>query len=380
MQSYYLDHAATTPIRPGVWAAMEPYASDVFGNASSSHRWGREARKALEKARERVAAVLGVRANEVLFTRGGTEANNMAVQGCLRASGREGALVVSSLEHPAIRDPAHKAKLPVTTIPCRAVGGFDFEALDAALEARPALVSVMWVNNETGDILPVPEIAERCLAADVIAHSDAVQAVGKVPTRLDVVPLSMMTLTAHKFGGPKGTGALFVRSGTPLDALYFGGGQERQLRPGTSDVSGAVGLATALELACADMEEHTRALTALRERMERLLKERFPDGVVHTAGGERAPHIVNFGVPNQDRSVLLAALDLAGIAASGGAACSSGAIGPSPIIAALYGDDHPFTAVRLSVGWTSTEAEVDAAVAALVAVSASAPNPASSPA
>lgn len=368
MPSHYLDHAATTPLRPGVWAAMEPYASDVFGNPSSSHRWGREARKALETARERVAAVLKVSSREVLFTRGGTEANNLAIQGCVRASGSAGPIVISAIEHPAVSDCAAFLPNPVVWLPCRHPTGVDLGALDEALQHDPALVSVMWVNNETGDVLPVPEIAQRCAEAGIPAHSDAVQAVGKLPMDLSAVPLSFMTLTAHKFGGPKGTGALFVRSGTALDPLYHGGGQERKLRPGTSDVAGAVGLATALESATQEVEQKAAAMRALRNRLEHELLERFPNGTVHTAGGDRAPHIVNFGVPGQDRSVLLAALDLAGVAASGGSACSSGATGPSPIIAALYGDDHPLTAVRFSMGWTTTESDLKAAVQALVQV------------
>lgn len=374
MNAHYLDHAASTPLRPGVWDAMEPVAASAYGNASSGHRWGRQARKALEDARARVAAVLRVEAREVLFTRGGTEADNLAVQGCARARSG-GPTVISAIEHPAIRETA-RATGPCVEVPCRASEGIDLDALWAALDNDPTLVSVMWVNNETGDVLPVPAIAERCAERRVPCHSDAVQAVGKIDVRLDQVPLSMMTLTGHKFGGPKGTGALFVRSGSPVEALYFGGGQERGLRPGTSDVAGAVGFALALELAVRHLDDEARRLTQLRDRLERSLVERFPDGAVHTLGAERAPHIVNFGIPGQDRSVLLAALDLAGIAASGGSACSSGASGPSPIVAAMYGHDHPLTAVRLSLGWSTTENDIDAAVAALDSVVTPQPSPA----
>ncbi len=368
MEYHYLDHAATTPMRPGVWAAMEPYASEAFGNASSSHRWGRAARRGLEQSRERVAAILHASPREILFTRGGTEANNLALLGCVRASGRKGAVVTSDIEHPAVRDPALTLERSCVRVPCRPDGGFSMDALGSALEADPAIVSVMWVNNETGDVLPVPAIAEACDDRGVPVHSDAVQAMGKIPVRLDQVQLSMMTLTAHKFGGPKGTGALFIRTGTPLGALYFGGGQERTLRPGTSDVAGAVGLAAALELATANLAERAIFLCGLRDRLEGALRQRFPEGALHHMGGERAPHIVNFGLPNQDRSVLLAALDMAGVGASGGSACASGASGPSPVIAALFGDDHPLTAVRFSLGWTTTEHEVDAAVQALAKI------------
>ncbi len=371
METHFLDHASTTPMRPGVWEAMEPHASDVFGNASSSHRWGRAARHALEQARERVAAVLGCLPREILLTRGGTEANNMAIQGCLRANGREGAVVISAIEHPAVRETALACSHPCTTIPCTAEGGFQFDALDAALSKDPAMVSVMWVNSETGDVLPVPEIARKCVEREVPVHTDAVQAVGKIPVRLDEVPVSMLTLTAHKFGGPKGTGALFIRSGTTIGPLYFGGGQERSLRPGTSDVAGAVGLATALEAATSELAAESLRLTALRDRLEGALLGRFPEGTLHTAGGLRAPHVVNFGLPKQDRSVLLAALDLAGIAASGGSACASGVSGPSPVIAALYGEDHDLTAVRFSLGWTTSELDVDAAVEGLSQATAS---------
>lgn len=353
---------------------MEPVASAHYGNASSSHRWGREARKVLEDARARVAEVLRVDPREILFTRGGTEADNLAIQGCARARSGSG-FVISDIEHPAIREPA-RATGPCVEVPCRSGEGFDLDALSVALEGQPTLVSVMWVNNETGDILPVPAIAERCAELGIPCHSDAVQGIGKIDIRLDQVPLSMMTLTGHKFGGPKGTGALFVRAGSPVEALYFGGGQERGLRPGTSDVAGAVGFAAALELAVEHRADEADRLSELRDRLARSLSERFPDGALHTLGGERAPHIVNFGLPGQDRSVLLAALDLAGIAASGGSACSSGATGPSPIIAAMYGAEHPLTAVRLSLGWSTTEADVDAAVNTLVSIVAASTSPA----
>jgi cysteine desulfurase len=255
MDPIYLDHAATTPLREEVLAAMQPWQSDAFGNASSLHRWGRAAHAALEGARAEVAAALGARPAEIFFVRGGTESDNLALIGSTRAKAASGrpVLVISSVEHSAVRDAAaHLSAVGAADVRVAEVsadGALDLEALAAMIEGREATVSVMWVNNETGLTLPVAAVAHLARAHGATFHTDAAQAVGKVPVDLRDVPADLLTATGHKINGPKGTGVLFVREGTHVPPLLFGGGQERGLRPGTEDVSGAVGFATALGLA-----------------------------------------------------------------------------------------------------------------------------------
>lgn len=365
MDRIYLDHAATTPMRDEVRDAMEPYLSKVFGNPSSVHARGREAAGALEEARERVAETLGAAPPEIHFVRGGTESDNLAVMGradAVRSAGGRPLLAVSSVEHHAVFEAAEAAVADggeLVRIPVSPDGELDRAELDACLQRSPALVSVMWVNNEVGLRLPVEEVARRCRDAGVAFHTDAVQAVGKVPVRVDEVQVDLLTATGHKIHGPKGTGILFIREGTDLRPRLFGGGQERGVRPGTEDVAGAVGTAEALALAVRERETEARRLTGLRDALEERLRRGIPDLRIHGAGGDRAPHVLNVGIPGVDLESLLVGLDVAGVEVSSGSACTSGAARASHVLRALYGADADEVApLRFSAGRATDEEEV----------------------
>lgn len=361
----YLDHAATTPVRDEVLEAMLPFFGARFGNPSSVHRWGREARTALDEAHERVARCLGASADEVVFTSCGTEADNMALLGVWRARRAQGrsAVVTTPIEHKAVLAAAHQAKkeggeerlLAMTTD-----GLVDDASFDALVDEKVAICSVMWVNNEIGVLQPVPALAARAKAKGVVFHTDAVQAFGKVLVDARTTAFDVLSLSGHKIGAPKGIGALYVRRGTPIEPLMFGGTQNRGRRPGTENVAMAVGLARAAELAVAEREHEWTTLAALRDRLEAALLERIPDAVIHGRGAPRAPHILNISVPGTDSESLLMALDLRGIACSAGSACQSGSISPSHVLAAIgVPADLATSAIRMSLGCLTTDACVD---------------------
>lgn len=363
----YLDHAATTPMRPAARAAMEPFLGPRFGNSSSGHAVGREARLALEEARERVAAVLGADRGEIVFTGSGTEADNLAVLGRWREAG--GGVVVSAIEHSAVRESAAQAAregAELTIVAVREDGTVDVDALAEALVERPAIVSVMWGNNEVGTLQPVGRIAELCRAAAVTFHTDAVQAAGHVPVSAAEVPCDLLAISAHKFGGPQGSGALFVRRGTEIAPLIHGGGHEGGLRAGTSNVAGAVGLAAALEAATADLEAEATRLAGLRDRLEARLLETVDRLRVIGGTGPRLPHILSIGIDGVEADALLPSLDLAGLAVSAGSACHTGAATASHVLTAM-GARHD-ASVRLSLGWTTTDEDVDTAIGTLADV------------
>ena len=359
----YLDHAATTPVRREVAEATMAALADDFGNPSSGHAWGRRARRRLEAARASVAAALHATPARVLFTRGGTESDNLAVLGRARHDLAEGAaahVVTSAVEHPAVLDAARRAAREGgrhTVIGFRG-GSFDLDALDDVLRSdRPSLVSCMWVNNETGLVLPVAEISALCRRHGVAFHSDAVQAIGKLPVDWRESPVDLLTVTGHKIYGPTGTGALIARDFHTLRPLHFGGGQERGLRPGTEDVAGAVGLAEAVRLAVSEAPAEAARLRAIRDEVEAGLLARVPGARVNAGTLARAPHILSLGIPGADSDTLLAALDASGIAASGGSACASGSAAPSATLAALYPGDTA-AALRLSFGRLNRRREV----------------------
>jgi cysteine desulfurase len=367
----YLDHAATTPPRAEALGAVLSVQESRWGNPSSIHRFGREARAALDDARARIARVLGAAPGEVVFTRGGTEADNLAVFGRLRA--HPGAPVaLSAIEHKAVLASAHAAEAAgaeAIVLPVDGNGVVSLDAVDAALARKPAVLSVMWANNEVGTMQPVREIGERCRAAGVVFHSDAVQALGKVPVRVDQVPVDLLAFSAHKLGGPKGVGVLFVRRGIRVEPLLFGGGQERGLRPGTEDVAGAAGFAAAAEAAEAERETAMARIAGLRDRLERGLCERVPGLVINAAGADRLPTISNVSVPGADAEALLMGLDLQGIAVSSGSACSSGAVEPSHVLTAMgIPAEIAGPSVRFSLGWATTDPEIDRALEVFPAV------------
>ena len=368
----YLDYAATTPLRTPVREAMLAVLGDRWGNPSSVHRWGREARAVLEDARARFAAVVGASPAEIVFTRGGTEADNLAVLGRGRADGSRTA-AVSAIEHKAVLASAKALAADggtVRTIPVDADGRVDLDALAETVRAdRPAVVSVMWANNEVGAVQPVEQVAAICAEAGVAFHTDAVQALGKLPVRLDAVPVALAAFSAHKLGGPRGTGALFVRRGTQLHPLLYGGGQERGLRSGTEDVAGAVGFAVAAELAEAERETVMARIGVLRDRLEAGLCERVPGLRVNAAAAPRLATISNVSAPGADAEMLLMALDLEGVAASSGSACSSGAVEPSHVLTAMgLPADVAGPSVRFSLGRETTEADIDRALQVFPAV------------
>jgi cysteine desulfurase len=361
----YLDHAATTPVRPEVLEAMQPYFGARFGNPSSTHRWGREARAALDEARERVARCLGAHPDEVCFTSGGTEGDNLAVLGAWRARRDPGrsAIVTTAFEHKAILAAVHAAGREGAEerfVEVTGDGTVSLESFEALTDEQVAVCTVMWINNEIGTIQPVVELARHAKERGAIFHTDAVQAFGKVPIDAASMPFDLLTISGHKFGAPKGIGAIFIRRGTALEPLMHGGSQDRGRRPGTENVAAAVGLARAAELALEEHDAEHARLLAMRDALERALLERVPDAVVHGRNAPRAPHIISISVPGTDSESMLMALDLKGVAASSGSACQSGAITPSHVLTAIgVTPDLASAAVRLSLGALTTDACVD---------------------
>jgi cysteine desulfurase len=358
----YLDHAATTPVRAEVLDAMRPFFGARFGNPSSVHHWGREARTALDEAHERVARCIGASADEVIFTSCGTEADNMAVLGVWRARRDDGrtAVLTTPSEHKAVLAAAHQVTREggeERIVDMCHTGVVDDGSFDAMADERVAVCSVMWVNNEIGVVQDIASLAARAKSRGIIFHTDAVQAFGKVDVDARTIPFDMLSLSGHKIGAPKGIGALYVRRGTPIEPLMFGGAQDRGRRPGTENVAMAVGLARAAELAVAEREHEWSKLEALRTRLEAALLERIPDAVIHGRGAPRAPHIMNISVPGTDSESLLMALDLRGIGCSAGSACQSGSITPSHVLAAIgVAPDLASSAIRMSLGSLTSDA------------------------
>ena len=357
----YLDHAATTPVRAEVLEAMQPFFGARFGNPSSTHRWGREARSALEEARERVARCLGARTEEIVFTSGGTESDNLAILGAWRAqraSGRVG-IVTTPIEHKAVLGSVHQAAregADERTVPVDANGVVDVDAFRKLMKPDVALCTVMWVNNEIGTIQPIETLAPLAKAAGALFHTDAVQAFGKITIDASRVPFDALTISGHKIGAPKGIGAAFIRQGTSLEPLFHGGSQDRGRRPGTENVAMAVGLARACELAVEERDDDCSRVGELRDRLEAALLAKVPDAVIHGRGAPRAPHILSVSVPGVDSESMLKALDLAGVACSSGSACQSGSVTPSHVLTALgVKPDLASGAVRMSLGCLTTE-------------------------
>ena len=364
MSSIYLDHAATTPIRSEVREGMIAILESDFGNPSSTHGWGRRAAAHLENARDRVASSIGADRSEIYFVRGGTESDNIAVLGHAEAVRRQGGTpfaVVSAIEHKAVLGAAAEVAERGgrwNTVPVYADGTLDMDVLDTVLGDGATIVSVMTVNNEVGIHLPIEDVVQRTHAHGAVFHTDAVQALGKVPVSVQDLPVDLLSLTAHKIYGAKGTGVLFVRRGIDITPLIFGGGQERALRPGTEDVAGAVGMSIAVDLAVQEQESEATRLRGLRDLLQSRLENSIAGLRVHGDVATRAPHILNVGIPNADPEALLAGLDLEGIAASAGSACESGAQAASHVLEALYGRLEGVAALRFSPGRSTTEDDV----------------------
>jgi cysteine desulfurase len=374
----YLDHAATTPVREEVFEAMKPFYGPRFGNPSSTHRWGREARAALDEARERVGRCLGARPDEICFTSGGTEADNLAILGAWRAVKSKGrtAVVTTPIEHKAVLGAVHQAALEGAeerVVSVTPDGVVDPASFDRLVDDAVAICSIMWINNEIGSIQPIPALAAKARQRGALLHTDAVQAFGKIPIDAQKQQFDFLTISGHKFGAPKGIGALFIRRGSPLEPLMHGGTQDRGRRPGTENVAAAVGLARAAELTLAECEAHCARMRKLRDKLEAGILARVPDAVIHGRGAERAPHILNVSVPGTDSESLLMALDLRGIAASGGSACQSGSISPSHVLTAIgVRPDLASAAVRMSLGSLTTDGCIDRVIEVLPALVAKA--------
>jgi cysteine desulfurase len=371
----YLDHAATTPTRPVVVEAMLPFLTDVYGNPSGGHGVARAAKTALEAAREQLAADLGAGADEVVFTSGGTEADGLALKGAAHAArdadpGRDG-VVVSAFEHQAVLASAARLSADgfrVAYVPVDRAGLVGLHGLADALDERTAVVSVMSVNNEVGTVQPLSDVAQmvRERAPRAALHTDAVQAAPWLDVAALTAPADLVTISAHKLGGPKGMGALVVRRGTRIRAVADGGGQERGLRSGTVDVAGAVGFAAALHEATTTRGAEVARVSVLRDRLARGVLERCRGAWCNGDGARKVAGNVNVGFPGVDAQTLLVVLDTLGVCASAGSSCSSGAIEPSHVLLAMgLSPEHARASIRLTLGWSSTDADVDAALDAI---------------
>jgi len=371
----YLDHAATTPMRAEAVAAVTAELTRT-GNPSSVHGSGRAARRVVEDARELVAQRLGAEPAEVVFTGGGTEADNLAVKGAYwaRRDADRRDVLVSAVEHHAVGDAAlwlaQTQGAHVTVLDVDVTGRLDLAAYRAALGPRTAVVSVMWANNEVGTVQPVAEVAREARAVGAVVHSDAVQAVGHVPVHFGASGLDLLTLTAHKLGGPVGIGALLARRSTALTSVQHGGGQERDVRSGTLDVVGAAGFAAAVDVAVATLEAEAAREAALRDELFDRIRAAVPDAVRHGASGldpaAGLPGVLSVGLPGAPGDAVVMLLDAAGVDASTGSACSAGVTAPSHVLTALgVGEDEARSVVRFSLGHTTTRADLERVSAVL---------------
>src|SRR2546428_176766 len=367
----YLDHAATTPVDPEVADAMARVLRETHGNPSSIYAEGRAARELVDRAREDVAAVLGAQPTEIVFTSGGTEADNLALRGVMKARrGLGDHLVTTAIEHHAVLDTARdlesSGQVRVTVVPVDRDGRVDPAAIAAAIEPKTTLVSVMHANNEIGTIQPISEIGAICHDRGVKLHSDAVQSVGALDFDTSRVPVDLVSVNAHKFYGPKGVGALYVRRGTRLATMQTGGGQEKGRRTGTENVAGIVGLGVAMRIARERRATESPRQARLRDRLISGVRARVPGAVLNGHPTDRLPNNISFCIPGTDGESLIVALDLEGFAVSSGSACTSGETEPSHVLLALGLDREVAKgSLRVTVGRSTTEADVDAFVRAL---------------
>lgn len=352
----YLDHAATTPMRPAVWEAMEPFVAETFGNSSGSHGVSRRAKNALEEAREVIAGLIGARPQEIVFTSGGTEADNLAIKGPALASSK-GGVVTTAIEHEAVLESAHFLAglgYPVVEVPPETSGSVDPDRFAAGIGPDTVVASAMTANNETGAVLPIAAIAQavRSVAPKVAIHTDAVQTFNSEDINVEELGIDLLSLAAHKFGGPRGVGLLYVRAGTALEPVQHGGGQELGMRSGTHNVMGAVGMAVAAQMAVLDRSHFRARVGAERDAFESRLGELL--GAIPTIAGERLPQHAHLRFPNKINETLLIQLDQGGVAGSAGSACQSGAVTPSHVLTAMgMSASQAAECLRFSFGWTT---------------------------
>jgi cysteine desulfurase len=367
----YLDNNATTMVAPEVAEAMAPFLTELYGNPSSIHSFGGQIAKHIQKAREQVAGLLGAQPNEIVFTGCGSESNNLAIKGTVEAlAGKKRHIVTTRVEHPAVREVFHyleKQGYRLTEVPVDREGTLDLEYLKNSLSPDTAIVSVMWANNETGVIFPIEEIAQLVKSKGIVFHTDAVQAVGKLPIDLSKIPIDLLTLSGHKLHAPKGIGALFVRKGTKLVPQNIGGHQERGKRAGTENVTGIVGLGKACELAGKYFAEEHGKVLGLRQRLEIGLLEKCKGAVIN--GKNRLPNTLNISFEYIEGESILLMLNDHGIAASSGSACTSGSLEPSHVLRAM---GVPFTlahgSIRFSLSRYNTQEEVDHVIEKMPAI------------
>jgi cysteine desulfurase len=367
MRRVYLDYNATTPVAPEVLAAMLPYFCVEYGNASSIHTFGQRARGAVEEARESVAALLGALPAEIMFSSGGTESNNHAIFGVVgAASGSSKHVITSAVEHSAVLDPCRaleKQGVAVTFLPVDGEGLVNPEDVRRAIRPDTVLITIMLANNELGTIEPIAEIGKIAAEAHVTLHTDAIQAAGKIPIDVAKLGVHLLSISAHKLYGPKGVGALYVRKGTHLEPLLYGGHSERDRRPGTEDVTSIAGLGKAADLALTHMKAEGRRIAVLRDRLENGLLERIPHARVNGSRAQRVPNTTNLTLPFIEGEAMVIALDLRGLSCSTGAACSSGAVEPSHVLLAIgLAPEDARATLRLSLGQQTTDEEIDFAL------------------
>jgi cysteine desulfurase len=378
MRRIYLDHTATTPLDERVFEAMRPYFAETFGNASSVHSFGREAKAALERARETIAQAIGAHSGEVFFTSGGTESDNFALRGAALAGRKKGKkhIITSAAEHHAVLEPCEALKeegFEVTVLPVDTHGLVTPDQVRDAITTETCIVSIMHANNEVGTIYPIKEIAAVAHERGVLVHTDAVQTLGKIPVNVRELDVDLMTLSAHKLYGPKGVGALYIKRGTEIEPILYGGGQERGKRPGTENVPLAVGFAKAVELAVTEMPTEMPRLASLRRHLESRIREEFPAAMINGHPSRHLPHILNMSFDsaklNLDGDALVMNMDLQGVAVTSGSACTSGSMQPSHVLLAMGRDVKTAKAtLRFAFGRSNTMDDIAIVVGRLHAV------------
>ncbi|WP_424356490.1 cysteine desulfurase NifS [Methanobacterium sp. MBAC-LM] len=366
----YMDHSATSPVDPEVFEAMKPFFVDNFGNASTLYSLGRDARKAMEAAREQVASLIGAKPEEVIFTSGGTESDNIAIKGtAYRLKNKGNHIITSAIEHPAVRETCkylEKSGFEVTYLPVYEEGIVRVSDLEDAITDKTILITIMHANNEIGTIQPIAEIGKIARENKIYFHTDAVQTVGKIPVNVEEMNVDMLSLSAHKVYGPKGIGALYVKKGVRLEPIIHGGGHEKGLRPGTENVSGIVGLGKACELAEKNLLEDTKYITNLRDKLIDGILNSIEQSYLDGHRTKRLPNNVNLRFTGIEGESLVLHLDSKGVAASTGSACSSKSLEPSHVLIAL-GLEHveAHGSLRLTLGKENTEEEVDYVITAV---------------
>jgi cysteine desulfurase len=367
MNRIYLDHNATTPVDPAVLDAMLPFFSADFGNASSIHTFGQQARSAVETAREQITTLLNARPQEIVFTSGGTESDNHAIFGVIaNATGNAKHIITSAIEHEAVLNACQfleKQGATITYLPVSREGLVDPEDVRRALRPETGLISIMHANNELGTVQPLQEIGRIAAEADVYFHTDAVQSIAKIPVDVNALQLDLLSLSGHKFYAPKGVGALYIKSGTRLRQLLYGGHHQRGFRPGTENVPGIVGLGKAADLARLALTEDASRISSLRDQLESELLARIPNTFANAANAPRTPNTANLTFLGIEGEALVISLDLKGLACSTGAACSSGAVEPSHVLTAIgLSSAEARASIRFSLGRQTTPDQIAAAL------------------